>query len=396
MPTSSRTRYAFTLIELLVVIATIAVLIGLLLPAVQKVREAANRMKCSNHLKQIGLALHNYESSFSTYPPAGVYPVGAVAGDVYSVQARLLPYLEQGNLYAQIDLNATPATQLNVIRQRIAIYLCPSEIQDKARDQGGGKITYPQNYGANYGTWFIYSPASGQGGNGAIPINNPGRPADILDGLSNTIGFAEVKAYQGYVRNTSSPTALNEPLPADAGAVATLAASGSFRGEVGHTRVDRLAVPPERRLLRAYAEYEGPLRGQRDYLRHRRADAGGGVARQQAVLRRHHQPELPPRGGQRAPHGRVRADGRLDGQPGHVASVGLAQRRRGPGRLLTLPVGRPHAPREGSPPHAEREAYHLGKTGTAPNSLYSGRSPVYHLSLRGSWRRSYNRCHREG
>src|SRR6266545_4321504 len=140
-------RSGFTLIELLVVIAIIAILIGLLLPAVQKVREAAARAKCQNNLKQIGLALHNYESAIQKYPPSGVYPVGATAGDVYSIQARLLPYIEQSNLYAQIDLNVTPATQLNVIRQRIAIYLCPSEVKDVERDQGGGKVTYPLNHG---------------------------------------------------------------------------------------------------------------------------------------------------------------------------------------------------------------------------------------------------------
>ncbi|MFO0843845.1 MAG: DUF1559 domain-containing protein [Gemmataceae bacterium] len=230
-----RARSGFTLIELLVVIAIIAILIGLLLPAVQKVREAAARMKCMNNLKQIGLALHNYESTFQKYPPAGVYPVGVVSADVYSVHARLLPYLEQGNLYNLIDLNATPATQLNVIGQRIAIYLCPSERNDKPRDQGGGKITYPQNYGANLGPWFIFSPATGQGGDGAIPVNYPTRPADFTDGMSNTIGFAEVKAYQAYVRNTSSPTALGAPFPASAADVAALAASGSFRGEIAHT-----------------------------------------------------------------------------------------------------------------------------------------------------------------
>src|SRR6201989_679438 len=102
---SQAARRGFTLIELLVVIAIIAVLIGLLLPAVQKVREAAARLKCQNNLKQMGLALHNYESSYKRFSPCGVYPAGATASDAWSVHSVILPYLEQANLYQLVDFS---------------------------------------------------------------------------------------------------------------------------------------------------------------------------------------------------------------------------------------------------------------------------------------------------
>jgi prepilin-type N-terminal cleavage/methylation domain-containing protein len=206
-------RAGFTLIELLVVIAIIAILIGLLLPAVQKVREAAARIKCANHLKQIGLACHNFEATNGKFPPNGVYPVRATKSDSYSVQARILPYLEQDNLYKLVDLNAPANTQNAVTSQRIATYLCPAETKDRAKPASGSQtITrYPLCYGANVGTWRVWDPNTGTGGDGPFAYtsdpNGGCTVGDISDGMSNTVAFAEVKAYGAYLLGGSPAAA---------------------------------------------------------------------------------------------------------------------------------------------------------------------------------------------
>src|SRR5688572_16939942 len=121
------TRRAFTLIELLVVIAIIAILIGLLLPAVQKVREAAARMKCSNNLKQMGIALHSYHDSYGTFPTPP--PVGGGGTTGVSWQALILPYIEQDALGRTINPNVggyVAGVNRNAAANRIATFLCPS------------------------------------------------------------------------------------------------------------------------------------------------------------------------------------------------------------------------------------------------------------------------------
>src|SRR5690554_5619769 len=157
-------RNGFTLVELLVVIAIIGVLVGLLLPAVQAAREAARRMQCSNHLKQIALACHNYQSSFGHFPPSAIVDLSVTStgnNGSWGVHGRILPYLEQGNLYEQVDLSLAWDHQMSIDAMKIPTYACPSDPgADQVRDPGSGRPRlYPTTYGFNFGRWFVFDPS---------------------------------------------------------------------------------------------------------------------------------------------------------------------------------------------------------------------------------------------
>src|SRR5262245_6551315 len=185
-------RGAFTLIELLVVIAIIAVLVGLLLPAVQKVREAANRLQCNNNLKQIGLALHNYHDRMGTFPPGYASAVAADGSDLgpgWGWAAFLLGDLEQGNLQKQIQFNADIGNAVNALArvQSLRILRCPSDPAPQTFTTATNPVVVAlANYVGVFGTAEEITDNPG-GGNGVFYRNSRIRMADIIDGTSNTL-----------------------------------------------------------------------------------------------------------------------------------------------------------------------------------------------------------------
>jgi prepilin-type N-terminal cleavage/methylation domain-containing protein/prepilin-type processing-associated H-X9-DG protein len=209
-PRARRPGAAFTLVELLVVIAIIGILVALLLPAVQSAREAARRVKCSNHLKQIGLALHNYHDVHNAFPP-GTIDYGVPDSQEWGWAVFMLPYVEQQGLYDQlapnnrrfVELLSDPAAR-TLCQFHLELFRCPSDrtprlLQgtDQVRDLDGVAPVGPNFFGAtsNYigvtGFWEIgIDPA-----NGLFGANSEVDFRDLVDGTSNTFAVGERDFY---------------------------------------------------------------------------------------------------------------------------------------------------------------------------------------------------------
>jgi len=247
-PGARRSRKGFTLIELLVVIGIISILISLMLPAVQKIREAANRLKCSNNLKQIGLALHNYHDTQTKFPLG----MPGLDARCWSWRVYILPYIEQDNIFNQMqadparfwlhpdmggggngpggttwDIDAIPQSKINGAgginvasgspQHKLSIYVCPSDVLPARNSGGYAKSNYVGNSGSSrvfnsdlrawvsawpFGTWYGCGEVKGSAQNGILLYANDSYEtcvvtmAEVTDGLSNTFMVGEASVSQ--------------------------------------------------------------------------------------------------------------------------------------------------------------------------------------------------------
>ncbi|MBX3444009.1 MAG: DUF1559 domain-containing protein [Planctomyces sp.] len=251
-------RRGFTLIELLVVIAIIAILVSLLLPAVQQAREAARRTQCKNNLRQLGLALFNYESSMRCLPPTALIyrrPEGGLWTSYVGPHARILPYIDQGNLYNAINKDAAygDAVNLTTVGRVVEFFLCPSEPKSQPIPHNTFGLIGGVNYAFSMGDWYVWS-GFNNGASGepqtrsAFGVNLRRKWSDFTDGTSHSLLMSEVKNWQPYVRDCGPLSQINDPnnIPGpDANPLAVCPeynAAGCSFFDNGHTQWAEMAV----------------------------------------------------------------------------------------------------------------------------------------------------------
>lgn len=211
----SNRRAGLTLIELLVVLSIIAVLIAFLLPAVQSARASARRIQCASNLKQIGVAIHNYESSWGALPPPSLLVIGTrdiPVADGWSALARMLPFFERSNLFHAINFafSYDRSANLTVSRTVVGAFACPSETNPPAWDDSrtdpvlgpaGSSAPSPSsgattNYAVSMGDWFVWGGFGLPSNRSAFAPNRIRRLSEFTDGLGSTLLASEVKSMQ--------------------------------------------------------------------------------------------------------------------------------------------------------------------------------------------------------
>jgi prepilin-type N-terminal cleavage/methylation domain-containing protein/prepilin-type processing-associated H-X9-DG protein len=255
-------KTGFTLIELLVVIAIIAVLIAMLLPAVQSAREAARRIQCVNNMKQLGLATHNYESSFGGLPPQQVLLFSGTTvswKSSWGATSRVAPFVEQAALFNSINytLKTSAADNSTVVGMTVKTLICPSEVNPQpytSTSSTGTVSTYGvSNYGWCEGDWYTFGGTTSTTPNRAAFGPNMSRTfASFSDGLSQSLLGAEVKTYQQAYHDCPSAVPANLAFP-----TASPAPSMVLATIVGAVAQCGAAVPGHTHWVNGNSFYDG-------------------------------------------------------------------------------------------------------------------------------------------
>ena len=300
------TRRGFTLVELLVVIAIIGLLVALLLPAIQAAREAARRTQCANNLKQMGVAIQNYELLLRGLPPGALVarrPDGSIWTSYLGPHARILPFLELNTVFSSMNIDTFYGDLANkeAVGRVIDGFLCPSEVRREPMAHATFGNIGGVNYGFCMGDWYVWNGVDQPEvpTRSAFGVNMSRRWAGFTDGLSNTLLMSEVKNYQVTIRDCGPFSLINDPHHVPPPDADPLTVCPEYQARLLR-RLPECAHPVGRDVGPSQRIYDG-LDAQPGDARRSRARASRRQRHQRPGtqwwpdLRRHHVPELPPR-----------------------------------------------------------------------------------------------------